>query len=120
MDFGVSKSGSPAASLMTGTPDSTKAVAASAMAMVLDGFKAATRGLMVVSTEGGGEAPLAPLVLADTVMADNCFTPLCDDLHFPPHSKIKMISPFQQIKYVHITTGSFRGVCVCVCLCSQV
>jgi hypothetical protein len=70
IDFGVSKSGSPAASLMTGTPDSTRAVAASAMAMVLDGFKAATLGLIVVSTVV--TAPFVPLLLANVVMAVNC------------------------------------------------
>lgn len=48
--FGVSKSGSPAANFMMGTPDSLRAVARSAMTMVLDGFKEFARGLTEVST----------------------------------------------------------------------
>ena len=46
----MSKSGSPAARPMTGTPAWRSAVAWSVMAMVLDGRSALTRGLMVVST----------------------------------------------------------------------
>lgn len=47
---GVSKSGSPAARPMTGTPAWRSALAWSVMAMVLEGRSALTRGLMDVST----------------------------------------------------------------------
>lgn len=70
MDLGVSKSGSPAANLITGTPDSTRAVAASAIAMVFDGFRAATLGLIVMSSGVAAPFPV-PLVLANTVIVVN-------------------------------------------------
>lgn len=46
----MSKSGSPAASRMTGTPAWTREVARSLMATVLEGLTALTRGLMEGST----------------------------------------------------------------------
>lgn len=66
MAAGVSKSGSPAASPMTGTPDWTRAVAWSVMAMVFEGLTELTLGLTVGSTGAIGSAESSDLALALT------------------------------------------------------
>ena len=55
MTDGVSKSGSPAANLITGTPACTREVAWSVIATVLDGLTELTLGLNEISSSIGSE-----------------------------------------------------------------
>lgn len=64
MTAGVSKSGSPAARRMTGTPAWTSAVAWSVMATVLEGLTAFTRGLTDRSREAMRSAASSELAAA--------------------------------------------------------
>lgn len=69
MTVGVSKSGSPAANRITGTPAWTRAVAWSVMATVLDGLREMTLGLNEVSIWVSLTVPLrVPLEAADILI----------------------------------------------------
>ena len=66
---GVSKSGSPAANRITGTPACTRAVAWSVIATVLEGFTEFTLGLSEISTSIFSDVPPA---LTITSNLDDC------------------------------------------------
>lgn len=63
MSDGVSKSGSPAANRMTGTPAWTRAVARSVIATVFDGLMELTRGLREMSSSILCSLPLTAIAL---------------------------------------------------------